>query len=109
MNKKFIRQELSFVGVILLLFISNGLYLGIKNGILYSYFHGIYVQNEASKSTSLFNSALGEHWEYLNALLNKIDSTRAIHGYTPYIWLVIFIISIIVRLVLNKKTQTIKY
>lgn len=105
MKKTQLKTELSFVGVIILLFVANGLYLSLKTELLYSHYQEIYRANEASKSTSLFGGGLGDNWSYLNLLLDKIDSTTAIHSYTPFIWIAILLIGLIVRQLSNSKLQ----
>jgi hypothetical protein len=102
MKGQILKRELNFIGVIILFFLANGLYLGLKTFLLLSHFHGIYTANEASKSTNLYNRALGENWDYLELLLNKIDATRAIHFYTSFVWGAILIIGLIVRLSYSK-------
>lgn len=105
MKKSRLKTELSFVGVIILLFVANGLYLSLKTHLLYSHYHGVYRANKTGKSTSIFGGGLGDNWDYLNLLLDKIETTRAVHSYTPFIWIAILIIGLIVRQLSNLKLQ----
>lgn len=107
---KTIKQELRFSVTILLLFLANALYLGLKTFILYLYFHSMYSVKTANKDNRFDLYSPEKNWSSkqefsLNALLDKIDSTNLLHSFTPFIWLAILVTGIIIRLIILYKKK----